>query len=58
MEIDAGNLFDIGFRIGDGIATPDDLFMSDGPWGYDDAADTSLLVDSYEVTPNAECAVS
>ena len=51
MEIDAGNLFDIGFRIGDGIATPDDLFMSDGPWGYDDAA-PSLIVDSYKVTPN------
>ena len=53
MEIDAGNLFDIGFRIGDGISIPDDLFMSDGPWGYDDAPDT-MLVHTYEVNPNEE----
>ena len=53
MEIDAGNLFDIGFRIGDGIAIPDDLFMSDGPWGYDDAP-TNMLVHTYEVNPNEE----
>ena len=51
LEIDAGKLFDIGFRIGDGIATPDDLFMSDGPWGYDDAP-TNMLVHTYEVNPN------
>ncbi|MEP3837627.1 MAG: T9SS type A sorting domain-containing protein [Algibacter sp.] len=43
IEVDAGNLFDIGFRIGDGVATPDDLFMSDGPWGYDDAAPTTTV---------------
>lgn len=53
MEVDAGNLFDIGFRIGDGIATPDDLFMSDGPWGYDDAA-PSTVVNMYQVEPNQE----
>lgn len=53
IEIDAGNLFDIGFRIGDGIQTPDDLFMSDGPWGYDDAS-PSTTVTSYTVTPNDE----
>ena len=53
MEVDTGNLFDIGFRIGDGIATPDDLFMSDGPWGYDDAA-PSTVVNTYNVEPNQE----
>ena len=51
MEIDAGNLFDIGFRIGDGIAIPDDLFMSDGPWGYDDAP-TNMFIDTFKVNPN------
>ncbi len=53
MEVDAGNLFDIGFRIGDGKATPDDLFMSDGPWGYDDAA-PSTKVTYYNVQQNEE----
>ncbi|MDN3667403.1 DUF6923 family protein [Algibacter miyuki] len=51
VEVDAGSLFDIGFRIGDGIATPDDLFMSDGPWGYDDAA-PSTTVTNYTVDTN------
>tara|TARA_R110002050_G_scaffold281956_2_gene429674 strand:+ start:47366 stop:49951 length:2586 start_codon:yes stop_codon:yes gene_type:complete len=51
IEVDAGNLFDIGFRIGDGIATPDDLFMSDGPWGYDDAAPTTVVT-NYTVEAN------
>ncbi len=49
IEIETGNLFDIGFRIGDGIATPDDLFMSDGPWGVDDYV---AEVNSYEILPN------
>ncbi|MCB4799406.1 DUF6923 family protein [Neotamlana laminarinivorans] len=53
LEVDAGNLFDIGFRIGDGIATPDDLFMSDGPWGYDDAASGTEVL-SYTVQENEE----
>ncbi|MCB4807979.1 T9SS type A sorting domain-containing protein [Tamlana sp. 62-3] len=53
IEVDAGNLFDIGFRIGDGIATPDDLFLSDGPWGYDDAA-TGTEVLFYNVQENDE----
>ena len=48
VEVDAGHLFDIGFRIGDGIHTPDDLFMSDGPWGYDDDAPTTTVT-SYTV---------
>ncbi|MFI1743400.1 DUF6923 family protein [Thalassobellus sediminis] len=53
VEVDAGSLFDIGFRIGDGIATPDDLFMSDGPWGYDDAA-PSTSISSYIIQTNDE----
>ena len=51
IRVETGNLFDIGFRIGDGVATPDDLFMSDGPWGIDasqDGTDVSL----YNVTTN------
>ncbi|MDP5081955.1 MAG: T9SS type A sorting domain-containing protein [Winogradskyella sp.] len=51
VTVNTGNLFDIGFRIGDGIATPDDLFMSDGPWGIDDTQpDTTVSL--YEVTTN------
>ncbi|WP_405297032.1 DUF6923 family protein [Algibacter sp. Ld11] len=53
IEVDAGSLFDIGFRIGDGVQTPDDLFMSDGPWGYDDAA-TSTEVTEYTIETNTE----
>ena len=53
LEIDTNNLFDIGFRIGDGIQTPDDLFMSDGPWGVDDSA-SSTIINNYTVTPNQE----
>ncbi len=49
VEVDAGSLFDVGFRIGDGINTPDDLFLSDGPWGYDDA---QANVTRFDVTPN------
>jgi hypothetical protein len=51
VTIDTGNLFDIGFRIGDGIATPDDLFMSDGPWGIDDSQEDTV-VSLYEVSVN------
>ncbi len=53
IEVDAGSLFDIGFRIGDGIKTPDDLFMSDGPWGYDNAA-PSTVVSNFNVKTNEE----
>ncbi|AUP77645.1 DUF6923 family protein [Flavivirga eckloniae] len=53
MEVDAGNLFDIGFRIGDGVNTPDDLFMSDGSWGYDDAG-SNTVVNNYKVESNGE----
>ncbi|WP_405575303.1 DUF6923 family protein [Winogradskyella sp. Asnod2-B02-A] len=51
VRVETGNLFDIGFRIGDGIATPDDLFMSDGPWGID-ASREGTDVSMYEVTLN------
>ncbi|WP_299120319.1 T9SS type A sorting domain-containing protein [uncultured Winogradskyella sp.] len=51
VTVDTGSLFDIGFRIGDGVATPDDLFMSDGPWGIDDSQD-GTTVNAYTVTTN------
>ena len=51
VRIETGRLFDIGFRIGDGVTTPDDLFMSDGPWGYDDSQ-AGTTVNTYEVTSN------
>lgn len=51
IKVPTGNLFDIGFRIGDGIATPDDLFMSDGPWGVDDSQENTTIVD-YNVFQN------
>jgi len=51
LELPTGNLFDIGFRISDGLATPDDLFMSDGPWGYDDSA-LSSNINTFLIEPN------
>ena len=51
LNLTTGNLFDIGFRIGNGIQTPDDLFMSDGPWGFDDNASTTQVLE-YEVNTN------
>ena len=51
LTVHTGGLFDIGFRIGDGIATPDDLFMSDGPWGIDDTQE-GTTVGLYHVTEN------
>jgi len=51
LQVPTGNLFDIGFRIGDGIATPDDLFMSDGPWGIDDSQESTTVL-NYTVSPN------
>jgi hypothetical protein len=53
IEVDAGSLYDIGFRIGDGIQTPDDLFLSDGSWGYDDAA-PSTQITQYTIESNTE----
>lgn len=51
VEVETGKLFDIGFRIGDGVHTPDDVFMSDGPWGVDDAAN-STEIQNFKVLPN------
>ncbi len=52
VEIETGNLFDIGFRLDNGTsATPDDLFLSDGPWGLDYDA-TSNTLDNYAITAN------
>ncbi|MFK7749323.1 MAG: T9SS type A sorting domain-containing protein, partial [Kordia sp.] len=51
LQVPTGNLFDIGFRIGDGVATPDDLFMSDGPWGIDDSQESTTVL-NYTVSPN------
>lgn len=44
------NIFDLGFRIStDKAGTPDDLFISDGQWGYDDAATGTSILD-FEVS--------
>ncbi len=53
IVIPTGNLFDVGFRIGDGVAIPDDLFLSDGPWGVDASA-ASTSVNQYIISPNNE----
>ena len=53
VTIDTGYLFDIGFRIGDGINTPDDLFLSDGPWGVDASQEGTDVV-TYEISENEE----
>ncbi|MBT8288473.1 MAG: T9SS type A sorting domain-containing protein [Bacteroidia bacterium] len=52
VDLNVGSLFDLGFRIGDNIETPDDVFLSDGPWGIDDYASDS--VDFYDISPNEE----
>lgn len=51
IQVPTGHLFDVGFRIGDGVNTPDDLFMSDGPWGVDDSQ-ASTTVSDYVISPN------
>jgi len=49
LSLETGYLFDIGFRIHSNTNnTPDDLFMSDGSWGVDDAA-TSTHVSTFSV---------
>lgn len=54
VEINTGKLFDIGFRLDNGTdATPDDLFLSDGPWGLDVDENTST-VSSFIVSENEE----
>ena len=51
ITVETNSLFDIGFRIGDGVATPDDIFMSDGSWGIDDAS-AGTTINYYEVSQN------
>ena len=49
IDLDIDNIFDLGFRISsDKSGTPDDLFISDGPWGYDDSAAGTDMID-YEI---------
>lgn len=52
LDLTTGNLFDLGFRIGDGVETPDDLFMSEGPWRIDDNASTKQILE-FEISTNA-----
>lgn len=50
LRIDTGNIFDIGFRLENGNnQTPDDLFMSDGPWGVDDSSEDTNVT-SFEIS--------
>ena len=52
LKINTGNIFDIGFRIeNEKGLTPDDLFMSDGPWGVDDSS-TGTTIDKFEISQN------
>ncbi len=58
VSLELGYLFDMGFRIHSGANnTPDDLFMSDGSWGVDDAA-TSTQVSTFNVTPHQQQTVN
>lgn len=52
-----GSLFDVGMRIGKNTAVPDDLFLSDGPWGLDNSASGTTLL-NYQVQPNTYEATS
>ena len=50
ITLDLGAFFDFGMRLSTergGVA--DDLFVSDGPWGYDDSAATTQVT-AYEIT--------
>lgn len=51
LQFETGSLFDIGFRISDGFGTPDDVFISDGSWGFDDSA-VSTEIEEYSVLAN------
>ena len=52
LVVETGNIFDIGFRIENNTnETPDDLFMSDGPWGTDDSAD-GTTINEFTITQN------
>ncbi|MGY5353243.1 DUF6923 family protein [Wenyingzhuangia sp. IMCC45533] len=52
VALETGSLFDVGFRIEDNHGgTPDDLFVSDGPWGVDDSGYLTTVYE-YEVSSN------
>ncbi len=52
IELETGSLFDFGFRIEDNKGgTPDDLFVSDGPWGVDNSGPLTTVLE-YNVFPN------
>ena len=54
LVIETGNIFDVGFRIDAGNnQTPDDLFMSDGVWGKDDAA-AGTTIEEFAITQNED----
>ncbi|WP_299050292.1 T9SS type A sorting domain-containing protein [uncultured Polaribacter sp.] len=54
LRINTGNIFDIGFRIeNDKNQTPDDLFMSDGPWGVDDSSEDTTI-DAFLISQNEQ----
>ncbi|MFK7002915.1 DUF6923 family protein [Flavobacterium covae] len=46
-----GSLFDIGMRIGKNTPVPDDLFLSDGPWGLDNSAKGTTVL-NYQIQPD------
>ncbi len=46
VSVETGTFFDAGFRISAGEnTTPDDLFVSDGPWGVDAYASSTQIED-------------
>ncbi|MFK7060714.1 T9SS type A sorting domain-containing protein [Flavobacterium oreochromis] len=47
-----GSLFDVGMRIGKNTPVPDDLFLSDGPWGLDNSAKGTTIL-NYQIKPNS-----
>jgi len=52
IQVETGDLFDLGFRISDDQgSTPDDLFVADAPWGLDDSSESSTA-EIYKVLPN------
>lgn len=54
IELETGSLFDFGFRVEDEKGgTPDDLFVSDGPWGIDHSSALTTVIE-YNISPNEQ----
>jgi len=53
LNIETGNLYDLGFSIKTGGSDFDRLFVADGSWGQDDLNDGSF-VNSFEIFPEEE----